>query len=92
MRAQIGEAADTAAIIAGFCLGSRQDTAHGAARRRRLDRQRSSIAYLIAAIFKAHSSAGARVGLKPRLSGHSVRAVDKHFSFNSGGASELDYL
>ena len=92
MRAQIGEAVETAAIIAGSCLGSRQDTSARAARRQRLDRQPSSIAYLIAAIFKAHSSTGAGVGLKPRLSGHSVRAVDTHFSFNSGGASEVDFL
>jgi len=59
MRAQIGEAVDTAAIMAGYCLDRDKTHPHGAARRRRLDRQRSSIAYLIAAIFKAHSSAGA---------------------------------
>src|ERR1700730_8630959 len=68
MRAQIGGAVDTAAIIAlGAMARDRDEThPHGVARLRMLDRRHGGVANLVAAIFKGYRASGARNALKAR--------------------------
>src|ERR1700736_2038199 len=68
MRAQIGGAIDTAAIIAlGAMVRDRDEThPHGVARLRMLDRRHGVVANLVAAIVKGYRAAGARFALKAR--------------------------
>src|ERR1700675_2993492 len=69
MRAQIGCAVDTAAIVAFRAMVRDRDETHPhrVARLRMHDRWHGVVANLVAAVFKAYRAAGARHALKTRF-------------------------